>query len=94
MERKFKCPHVGCGKGFKDKKTLNQHVKLHTGEKPYKCHLCDYAGTQKTSLNVHLASKHGIKKERSALWNAQPNYDSEIARKKARISEVTSFQKK
>ena len=27
---------------------------MHTGEKPYKCHMCDYSAAYHTSLKVHL----------------------------------------
>merc|ERR1719509_759395 len=30
-ERRFKCGHVGCGKGFRDGQTKNNHERLHRG---------------------------------------------------------------
>lgn len=40
------------------KKSLERHIRWHTGEKPYKCTLCDYKAGRKDSLNLHWKLKH------------------------------------
>lgn len=60
--RKFKCEK--CGRAFKRRFTLQEHLKIHTGERPHKC---DFAGCDSrfsTSGNlsrhkkVHYAGMH------------------------------------
>jgi uncharacterized Zn-finger protein len=31
-----------CGMKFKDKDALRTHIRVHTKEKPFACHLCNY----------------------------------------------------
>ncbi|XP_035651365.1 zinc finger protein 516-like [Oncorhynchus keta] len=45
-----------CGRSFPLLSSLSQHMRRHTGEKPYKCPYCEHRAAQKGSLKVHIRS--------------------------------------
>uniref|UniRef100_A0A8R1DJ69 C2H2-type domain-containing protein n=1 Tax=Caenorhabditis japonica TaxID=281687 RepID=A0A8R1DJ69_CAEJA len=54
MNKPFQCPHAGCGKRFLRNHDLNKHKKLHSGEKPFVCPICQKAFARKDNLSSHV----------------------------------------
>lgn len=42
------------GKGFKHRRSLNRHSKLHTGERKFKCTLCESTFARSDHLKAHI----------------------------------------
>ena len=59
--RKFKCEV--CGKGFTTCQNLKDHNNVHTGEKPYKCELCDACFASKGTQIMHQKRHLGYKRK-------------------------------
>lgn len=51
LNKPFRCEY--CSKPFAQKFHLNQHRRLHTGERPFKCYSCDKSYTSKNKLVDH-----------------------------------------
>ncbi|KAM4552716.1 uncharacterized protein PAE49_016103 [Odontesthes bonariensis] len=50
-----------CGKVFRDKYVMKEHLKIHTGVKPYACETCGKCFTRKSNLLPHMRIHTGEK---------------------------------
>jgi hypothetical protein len=56
----LECPT--CNFKVRSNTQLEEHIRTHTGERPFKCGWCDYAAAQKSTLTTHVDYVHKQKK--------------------------------
>ena len=57
----FVCPI--CGKVMTTYGNMVIHIRVHTGEKPFKCSICNYSTGDKSNYQRHMIQKHGYTKD-------------------------------
>ena len=58
MKPRFSCDAPGCEKTFTSKKSLVEHNRTHTGERPYECSICFATFSQLSSMQKHKKGIH------------------------------------
>ncbi|KAM3955993.1 uncharacterized protein ACR2FA_010048 [Aphomia sociella] len=51
-----------CGRGFSTNRILENHIRTHTGERPFLCTQCPAAFAQKTALMTHTRAIHKVER--------------------------------
>lgn len=65
------CPYEGCGKAFNRPARLEEHIRSHTGDRPFKCPhpSCDKAFLRQSHLTHHIKSAHSEQRDYTCEWN-------------------------
>lgn len=59
LNEKQRFPCESCGRIYKQKRGLWQHLRFECGKLPeFECTLCSYKAKRKTSLQSHMIYKH------------------------------------
>ncbi|WAR12221.1 ZN236-like protein [Mya arenaria] len=72
-----KCSH--CNKTFQKPSQLLRHVRIHTGDRPFKCHVCLKAFNQRGALQLHIIGRHTDRKPHRCQF-CGTGFDDEAAK--------------
>ena len=54
----YLCPY--CGKQFSRPSHIQRHIRVHTGERPFKCEKCEKTFKEKRDMMSHMLVQHGV----------------------------------
>ncbi|CAG9787444.1 unnamed protein product [Diatraea saccharalis] len=57
-DKKYVCKVPECGKSFHRSYYLSEHMKVHSGVRPFSCHICGKTSSNKSNHNKHLKIHH------------------------------------
>ncbi|KAF7659666.1 hypothetical protein LDENG_00294290 [Lucifuga dentata] len=72
-----------CGKALRDPHTLRAHERLHSGERPHRCHICGKGYILATKLRRHMKSSHLTEKPFSCHCGASYTLRQSLLRHQA-----------
>ncbi|KAH8298337.1 hypothetical protein KR018_006059 [Drosophila ironensis] len=80
--KSMKCPE--CPKTFHITSHLNEHIRIHTGAKPFKCTHCPKSFTQSSTLKSHLRLHTGEKPFKCSACSETFNSQSTLSKHRKR----------